>query len=110
VAFAVVYVGFALTDNLLVYIPLFALYGFYAAATEGVSKAWISNIAGKNETATAIGTYTGFQSIAALIASSLCGYLWFRFGAATAFLTTAAVTGAVFIYLSSFKRKAGAVS
>ena len=109
-AFGLVYVGFAFNDNFLVYVLLFVLYGFYAAATEGVSKAWISNIADKKETATAIGTYTGFQSIAALIASSLCGYLWFRFGAAAAFLTTAAVTGGVFIYLSSFKRKAGAVS
>jgi hypothetical protein len=32
---------------------LFALYGIYAAASEGISKAWISNIS-KEKSATAI--------------------------------------------------------
>ncbi len=99
--FAVVYCGFALNNNLLLYILLFALYGTYAAATDGISKAWISNIVPKEETATAIGTFAGFQSIAALIASSLCGLLWYNFGAMITFLATASVTILVIIYLST---------
>lgn len=98
--FAMVYTGFALSNNIIVFAGLFLLYGIYAAATEGVSKAWISNITDKTETATAIGTYSGFQSIAALIASSLCGLLWYNFGARVTFLTTAAVTVSVIIYLA----------
>lgn len=103
VAFAAVYTGFAFNNNLFVFISLFALYGFYAAASEGISKAWISNIVDKKETATAIGTYTGFQSIAALIASSFCGLLWYNFGARVTFLTTAVITVSVIIYLAQYK-------
>jgi len=104
--FALVYVGFAFNNNLAVFLFLFFLYGLYAAATEGISKAWISNIVDKSETATAIGTYSGFQSICAFIASSLCGLLWYNFGAMTTFLITAAVTVFVIIYLAFFKRTA----
>ena len=100
IIFAVVYTGFALNNNIYIFLFLFALYGLYAAATEGVSKAWISNLVPKSETASAIGTYSGFQSIAALIASSLCGFLWYEFGAAFTFLFTAAITVTAVIYLS----------
>ncbi len=97
--FAIVYLGFAFNTNLLVFIILFALYGVYAAATEGISKAWISNLVQKGETATAIGTYSGFQSICALVASSLTGLLWWQFGAVVTFSITAAVSLFVAIYL-----------
>ncbi|MBL0146349.1 MAG: MFS transporter [Chitinophagaceae bacterium] len=96
--FAIVYVGFAFTNNLMVFILLFLLYGIYAAATDGIGKAWISNIVKREETATAIGTFTGFQSLAALVASSLCGLLWYNFGAIATFIVTAIVTlAAIFI-------------
>lgn len=78
---------------------MFLLYGVYAAATEGIAKAWISNIVDKSETATAIGTYTSIQSIAALFASSICGLLWYNFGAVATFVTTAIITVLVIIYL-----------
>jgi len=102
--FVVVYTGFAFNNNLIVFLVLFALYGLYAAATEGISKAWISNIVDKSETATAIGTYTGFQSIATLFASSICGLLWYNFGSVATFLITAAVTVIVIIYLVAYKK------
>lgn len=97
--FAIVYIGFAYTDNIYVFITLFALYGIYAAATEGVSKAWISNIVDKKDTATAIGTYSGFQSICAMLASSLCGILWYTFGSTLTFTVTAIVAVIVIIYI-----------
>jgi len=96
--FAVVYIGMAINKNIYVYFGLFFLYGMYAAATEGISKAWISNISAQKDTATAIGTYSGLQSICAMLASSLTGLLWYKFGAATAFITTAAVTVLVIGY------------
>lgn len=107
--FALVYTGFAFTGNLVVYILLFALYGLYAAATDGISKAWISNIVDKSDTATAIGTYSGFQSICALLASSGCGLLWYNFGPVATFLTTASVTIIALVYLSFFKNSATAI-
>jgi MFS family permease len=98
--FAAVYAGFALATTWLHFVLLFLLYGVYAAATEGISKAWISNLVPKNETATAIGTYTGFQSIASLIASSLAGIIWYQFGATATFVVTACSTVAVIIFIT----------
>ncbi len=96
--FAAVYAGMAFNTSIAGFFVLFFLYGIYAAMTEGVSKAWISNITDKKDTATAIGTYSAFQSIAAMIASSLAGFLWFKFSPAATFLTTAVVTAGVIVY------------
>jgi MFS family permease len=97
--FAVVYLGMAFANGIIGFLLLFFLYGLYAAATEGISKAWISNISDKGETATAIGTYASFQSICALMASSLAGLIWFQFGATTTFLMTAFAAILVIVYL-----------
>jgi sugar phosphate permease len=96
--FAAVYFGMALNSNLYIFFGLFFLYGVYASATEGISKAWISNITGKMDTATAIGTFSGLQSICTMLASSLTGFIWFKFGAATAFILTATMTLIVAAY------------
>ena len=90
--FAMVYFGMAFSNNLYVFAALFFLYGMYAAATEGISKAWISNIADKKDTATAIGTFAGFQSICTMLASSLAGLIWFEFGVGATFIVTAIAT------------------
>jgi MFS family permease len=96
--FAIVYAGMTVSGSMYWYGLLFLIYGLYAAATEGISKAWISNISSKADTATAIGTYTGFQSICTMLASSITGWIWYAFGANTAFITTSIVTGLVLIY------------
>ncbi len=102
--FSIVYFGFAFNHNITTYLFLFFLYGVYAAATEGVAKAWISNLVDKKEIATAIGTFAGFQSISLLIASSICGLLWFYYGAMFTFLLTAIITTLVVIYLAIFSK------
>jgi len=96
--FAAVYFGMAVNTNLYFFFGLFFLYGIYASATEGISKAWISNITDKKDTATAIGTFSGLQSICTMLASSLTGLIWFNFGATAAFLTTATATLFIMIY------------
>ncbi len=103
VLFAIVYFGMAFNKNLYLFFVLFFLYGVYAAATEGISKAWISNITDKKDTATAIGTFTGFQSICTMIASSLAGFIWFKFGAPITFIMTALITLTVIIYITIIK-------
>ncbi len=97
--FATVYGGMAFRGNLYYYLFLFFLYGLYAAATEGISKAWISNITDSADTATAIGTYTGFQSICTMFASFITGWVWYQFGAAYAFWSAAIVAMTVLIYI-----------
>ena len=96
--FTVVYFGMSVNTNTYFFFGLFFLYGIYAAATEGISKAWISNITDKKNTATAIGTYSGLQSICTMLASSLTGLVWYKFNAATAFVITAIVSLLVLFY------------
>lgn len=105
VIFAIVYTGFAWNDSVPGFIALFFLYGIYAAATEGVSKAWITNISDKADTATAIGTYTAFQSICTLMASATAGLVWQKFGAPATFAASAVITLLVAGYLHSLQER-----
>lgn len=98
ILFAVVYFGMAINTNFYFYVGLFFLYGLYAAATEGISKAWISNITDKKDTATAIGTFASLQSLCTMLASSLTGLLWYLFNASVAFIAIGSVTLLVVLY------------
>lgn len=98
--FALVYTGMSFAQNHYLFFGLFLLYGVYSAATEGVAKAWVTNICDKKHSATAIGTYTAFQSIAALLASSVAGAIWFFFGSSFTLLLTAFATVCVFVFIS----------
>lgn len=99
--FSTVYFGMAFNTNLIVFMGLFFLYGIYASATEGIAKAWISNISDKKDTATAIGSFSGFQSICTLLASSITGLIWFQFGATAALLVTSIVTLFLLFYFKT---------
>jgi MFS family permease len=101
VLFAVVYFGMAVFDHWTAFGVMFFFYGCYAAATEGIAKAWISNVVPKEEVATAIGTFEGFKNLAAMCASFIAGVLWDQFGPATAFLSTAIVTSGVVVFIIS---------
>jgi MFS family permease len=96
--FALVYFGMAVNNSPYFFFVLFFIYGVYASATEGISKAWISTIADKKDTASAIGTFSGLQSICTMIASSIAGVIWSQFGAEITFITTAIVTLVVIAY------------
>ncbi|MCX6232541.1 MAG: MFS transporter [Bacteroidetes bacterium] len=78
ILFAAVYLSMGFAAALWQFGLIFFFYGLYAAATEGISKALISNISAKEETATAIGFYTSFASIFAFLASSIGGFLFFH--------------------------------
>ncbi len=99
ILFSIVYFGMSNNTNIYIFFGLFFLYGIYAAATEGISKAWVTNITEKKDTATAIGTFSGLQSICTMIASSMAGLIWFQFGAKTTFLITAISTIFIVVYI-----------
>jgi MFS family permease len=99
--FAIVYFGMSFQTDITVIAGLFFLYGIYAAATEGISKAWITNISYKKDTATSIGTYTALQSICTMLASSLAGLVWYKFGANMAFMVTG-IAAVILIFYFSF--------
>jgi MFS family permease len=102
--FAVVYFLFGIAHSPVVIFSAFAIYGIYAAATEGITKAWITNLAHGQNTATAIGFYTSCESICTLLASILTGWLWGAFGSSTALYTIAAVSLVVLFYFLLFYR------
>ena len=98
VLFAIVYAGFAFNPSIVAIFILFGLYGAFSAATDGVSKAWITNIAHDKNTATAIGFYTSCQSVCTLGASMIAGYVWDQFGSTYTFVSTAGIALTVCIY------------
>jgi MFS family permease len=99
--FALVYLGIAVFNNLYVFYFLFFIYGIYAASTESISKAWITNICKKEESATAIGAYTALNSVFTMIASSFAGLVWFLFGAKITFLITGFAVIIIILYFST---------
>jgi len=96
--FTIVYGGFAFNPTVMVIFILFFVYGIYAAATEGVFKAWITNLSHKENTGTAVGFYTSCESVCTLLASIIAGAIWTQFGSAYTFLTTAIIAVVVFFY------------
>ncbi len=67
-------VGIATSKEVL--ILAFAIYGLFAASTEGITKAWISSLCKKEDLGVALGLQSTTQSIAAMLASVIAGLLW----------------------------------
>jgi MFS family permease len=107
--YAVVYYGFGVTDSITTIVTLFAMYGLYSAATDGIQKAFISDIIDKNKKGTGLGIYNALLGITLLPASLIAGLLYdkvnssvpFYFGAITALLSAVLM----FIFLRSNRRK-----
>jgi MFS family permease len=88
--FALVYTGFAAAARPWQFCVLFAVYGLYMAATDGIGKALAVDLVPAERKATglgALGTVTGFSTI---VASTVAGILWDQFGASSALLYGAA--------------------
>ena len=97
--FVSVYGLMSFNTNYFVFTGLFIVYGFYAAATESVAKAWLLKSVDKESSAAAIGTFSGFQSIALLLASTFAGVIWYNFGSMVTLLCSAAITFIVVVYI-----------
>jgi MFS family permease len=86
VLFALVYAGFALNHAPRAVWVLFAIYGFYTAFTDGVGKAYASQLVQEEFRATGLGVYSMANGLANLLASVAAGLLWQRFGFQATFL------------------------
>ena len=102
--FTIVYAGMVFVQNELMLYVLFFIYGIYAAATDGVSKAWIAKIVPHSETATAIGFNASCSSFAALFASSIAGLLWVSFNPEVTFSVASIGVLVVIFYFIFFIR------
>ena len=76
VFFAIGYGGLGLTDDKLTSWLLIGVYGLFTGLTDGVGKAWISSLAGKDVQASAQGVFQGASGFAMLIAGVWAGLLW----------------------------------
>jgi len=93
VVFAAVYAGFALARSLWQMIVLFAIYGLYMAATDGVGKAFAVDLVPVHLRATSVGLLGTLAGVATLLASVLAGVLWDSVGPWAPFLLGAAGAG-----------------
>ncbi len=97
IIFSLVYLGFALAKDGYTVWALFAVYGFYIAMTDGVSKAYAVDLVPADKRGTAIGLYYTVTGVLALLSSIIAGLLWdyvgvgapFLFGSATALVAAA---------------------
>ncbi len=83
--YAIVYFGFALLPAAWLVWPLFLLYGLFAALTDGVSKAMISNLVPADSRGTALGLFYLVTGLLAVLASVLAGWMWDAISAAAPF-------------------------
>ncbi len=104
VVFAAVYFGFAAAPSLHLIWGLFILYGIYAASTEGVAKAWVSDLIPEGFRGSAIGLLMMLSSFAMMIGSFITGVLWDKFGSSVPFLVSSAISlivAAAFLFIPS---------
>lgn len=95
IIYAIVYFGFGATSSVVTIVSLFALYGLYSAATDGIQKAFVSDMVDNNKKGTGLGLYNALLGITLLPASLIAGILYdkvnssvpFYFGAATALIS-----------------------
>lgn len=106
--YAVVYFGFGFSEGKGALIALFALYGIYSAATDGIQKAFISDSIDSNKKGTGLGIYNGLLGMTLLPASLIAGVLYdkvnssipFYFGAVTASISAILML----VFLLRFKK------
>jgi MFS family permease len=92
--YAIVYLGFALAGSPVTPWFLFGLYGIPYAATEGMTRAYVVDLAGSARRGTVLGAYTFVLGIAALPSSSVAGLLWDHVSHSAPFFVSAALMAA----------------
>ncbi|HZK52928.1 MAG TPA: MFS transporter [Desulfosporosinus sp.] len=74
--YSLIYFGFGRTNSQGVLISLFAFYGLYSAATDGIQKALVSDLIDKNKRGTGLGLYNSLVGVTLLPASVIAGLLY----------------------------------
>jgi len=95
--FSAVYLFFGLAHSSLFLWFLFPVYGIYMAFTEGVGKAYISNLVPQEKTGTAFGVYQTTIGLCTLFASLIAGLLWTYIGVSAPF-----IFGSIMAVISAF--------
>lgn len=83
--YGLVYLGFALANDIWQIWVLFAAYGIYYGICEGIAKAFVADLVPIERRGTAYGLYNGIVGIMALPASLIAGILWDKISPASTF-------------------------
>ncbi len=103
--FAMAYLCIAFSTSLWTLLFGFALYGLFPALTDGVSKAWLTQLIPAHEKATGLGFFGMASGLCLLVASIFTGFLWDRFGASTALIVCASGAICSGLVLAIFAKK-----
>ncbi len=103
--YALTYLGFALASAPRHVIVLFALYGLYYGAAEGVTRAFVADIVPEERRGTAYGLYHGAVGLSLLPASVIAGVLWQAVNPAAPFFFGAVMAGAAMLGLAILIRE-----
>ncbi|WP_077099656.1 MFS transporter [Mycobacterium terramassiliense] len=74
--FAIGYTGLGLTTDIVTAWLLIGAYGLFTGCTDGVGKAWISGLVGREHQASAQGVFQAGTGLAVLVAGLWAGFLW----------------------------------
>jgi len=103
--YGLIYLGFALARSAWQVWILYALYGSYYAATEGVARALVADVVTDSaKRGTAYGLYNAAVGVSALPASLVAGLLWQKFGPSAPFLFGAVLSLGAMAALAVFLR------
>jgi MFS family permease len=108
--FAAIYLCVGMATSVAALWALFPLYGLYQALTDGVGKAFITDLVTEGERGAALGTQAAVTGISALPASLVAGFLWDKSSPAAAFVygaVTAAIAGAMMLGVQVRKKGSG---
>lgn len=85
--------------SIVIIIIIYAMYGFYLASVDPISRAYIADLAGKNKRGRAYGYYYLSVGLISLVESLLFGFIYGAFSFTWAFLYTAIL---LFIFIIVF--------
>jgi MFS family permease len=100
--YALVYYWFGRTSDTAAITLLFALYGLYSAATDGIQKAFVTDIIDRNKKGTGLGIYNAILGITLLPASIIAGLLYDNAGSASPFYFGASMAFLAFLLMIVF--------
>jgi len=105
--FSIVYLFFGLIHSSFWIWFLFPVYGVYIAATDGVSKAYVSEFIEKKESGTYFGAYYTLTAIGTFFASVIGGLLWNFINPSATFFYGSIMAFSAFIILLTYHKKLG---
>jgi MFS family permease len=100
--YAIVYYFFGLTVGKGTLLILFALYGLYSAATDGIQKAFVSDMVVPNRRGTGLGIYNALLGITLLPASLIAGVLYDRVNSRVPFYFGSLMASLAFVLMIIF--------